>query len=288
MEVRLRARTCGCPGDAIVSRYTDKADALVAAWQKRYAGTLPTKHAVIMCCAVAEHETNCGDAWKHSGNWGAIQRRSMTAAERATAASGGTPTPTDAFEQLHGDSSPINGRYASWFWAFPPGIVYGPAELEGDKAGAWKLLEVLLDRRPSIKAAIDTMDVQSLASDMYHTHYYEGFHDPRKPGGVDANIADYAHALAWTSGAFSSALTDWQPGGAPAPNGPPDLATTLGVQQALNLLQVADPPLDEDAINGPKTREAIMLFQQQAGIQVDGEVGPETRGALAGALTALS
>jgi hypothetical protein len=272
-----------------MSRYHYKGNALVAAWQTRYAGTLPTKHAVVMCCAVAEHETMCGDAWNHSGNWGAIQRRRMTAAERAVVASGGTPAPTDAFEQLHGDSSPITGRYATWFWAFPKDTVYPPAGLAGDAAGAWKLLEVLLDERPVIQEIIDSIDVQSLASDMYHTHYYEGVHDPRKPGGVDANIADYGHALAWTSGAFSAGLADWQPGGnagAGAGTASPDLSTTLGVQQALNRLGVADPPLDEDGINGPKTRAAVILFQQQAAIQVDGVIGPQTRAALASALAA--
>lgn len=267
-----------------MARYEDKANALVTAWKTRYPGTLPTKHAVVMCCAVAEHETNCGDAWNHSGNWGAIQRRSMTATERAVVANGGKPGPGDSFEQLHGDSSPINGRYAAWYWAFPQGVAYPLAGLSGDEAGAWKLLEVLLDERPTIKSAIDSIDVQTLASDMYHTHYYEGVHDPRQPGGVDKNVTDYAHGLAWTSGAFSAGLASWQPDGGPPPGA--DLTTTLGVQQALNKLQIVDPPLQEDGINGPKTRAAVILFQQQAGISVDGAVGPQTRAALVTALQA--
>jgi peptidoglycan hydrolase-like protein with peptidoglycan-binding domain len=35
-----------------------------------------------------------------------------------------------------------------------------------------------------------------------------------------------------------------------------------------------------DGVYGPKTREAVKLFQADAGITVDGIVGPETQGAL--------
>jgi len=268
-----------------MTRYSDKANAVVTAWKKRYSSAVPSKHAVVVCCAVAEHETLCGDAWNHSGNWGAIQRRVMTPQEKEIARQGGTPSPTDAFEQLHGDSSPINGRYETWFWAFPRAVVYLPAELDGDAAGAWKLLDVLLDKRPAIKSIVDVVDVPTLASNMYHTHYYEGVHDPRQPGGVDQNIADYAHALSFTAGAFTQALVDWQPDGSISPPNPTDLTTVLSVQRALNALHVVDPPLAEDGILGPKTRQAIMLFQSEHGLKVDGIVGPKTRAALANALT---
>ncbi|HYQ17500.1 MAG TPA: peptidoglycan-binding domain-containing protein [Polyangiaceae bacterium] len=272
-----------------MSRFHDKATALVNAWRRRRNGELPSKHAVIMCCAVAEHETNCGDAWNRSGNWGAIQRRRMTATEQATVRALGTPPPSDAFEQLHGDSSPINGRYQTWFWAFPADVTYGPAELAGDEAGAWKLIEVLLDKRPVIAAAINTIDVPTLALDMYHTHYYEGIHDPRQPGGIDRNVADYAHALTFTAGRFTTGLSDWEPGGvAPAPphsgGASFDLSSVRGIQGALNALHLVDPPLKEDGVLGPKTREAIMRFQGERGLKVDGVVGPKTREKLLAAL----
>lgn len=283
-----------------MNRYHDKANALVNAWKRRYPGTLPSKNAVVMCCAVAEHETTCGDSWSHSGNWGAIQRRVMTAAERASVASNVTPQPSDPFEQLHGDSSPINGRYQTWFWAFPTNVTFPPASLAGDEAGAWKLLEVLLDKRPVIKQTIDTIDTQTLALDMYHTHYYEGVHDPRQPGGVERNVADYAHALTFTAGRFTAGLADWEPGGgAPSPtptptspNGPKpptlDLTSTLGIQRALNRLKVADPELKEDGVLGPKTREAILVFQRDHELKVDGVVGPKTRAKLAAELARSS
>jgi Putative peptidoglycan binding domain len=269
----------------MTTRYHEKADAVVAAWTRRY-GSVPSKHAVLMCCAVAEHETSCGDAWNHAGNWGAIQRRTMTPAEKDIVKQGGKATPSDAFEQLHGDSSPINGRYQTWFWAFPAGITYPQAELAGDAAGAWKLLDVLLEKRPSIKALIDVIDVQTLASNMYHTHYYEGFHDPRQPGGVDKNIADYANALHFSAGRFATGLSDWEPLGAEPPSTTPafDLTTLLGVQQALNQLKIADPPLKEDGLLGPKTREAVMTFQRDHALTIDAIIGQKTRTALEQAL----
>jgi lysozyme len=62
------------------------------------------------------------------------------------------------------------------------------------------------------------------------------------------------------------------------------LSTTLGVQQALNFLEVVNPRLDEDGTAGPKTKLAIEAFQRRAGIGVDGIVGPNTIAALQTAL----
>ena len=63
-----------------------------------------------------------------------------------------------------------------------------------------------------------------------------------------------------------------------------DLNSTLGVQRALNLLNVTHPKLTEDGVAGPKTIAAIETFQKQAGLVPDGLVGPKTRDALQTAL----
>jgi hypothetical protein len=42
----------------------------------------------------------------------------------------------------------------------------------------------------------------------------------------------------------------------------------------------ADPPLAEDGIFGPKTRAAVVSFQSERGLLVDGVIGPQTWGAL--------
>lgn len=273
-----------------MSRYHQKAQAVVDAYSKRY-GKLPSRNAVVLLCAVAEHETRCGDAWNHAHNWGAIQRRTMTPAERAIAQAGGTPPPTDAYEELHGDSSPINGRYQAWFWKFPD-----------DVQGANQLLGVLVENRGSIKARIDTLATDELARLMYLTRYFEGFHDPRPkpgeivpPGGLTegqlANIADYAAALRRSATAFTTGLGAWKPGDpipVMAPN-KPDLSTIEGVQIALTKLGYDPGAIDGE--DGPRTRAAVQKFQSEhqpdAG-PVDGVAGAKTRAALAAALAKVT
>lgn len=99
------------------------------------------------------------------------------------------------------------------------------------------------------------------------------------PGAMDASHFNGTLADLVT---FSQALVSSR-GGAPPPPTPPkpnfDLSTTLGAQQALNYLG-ANPKLKEDGVRGPKTIAAIEAFQRQAGLVVDGDVGPKTRGAL--------
>jgi lysozyme len=63
-----------------------------------------------------------------------------------------------------------------------------------------------------------------------------------------------------------------------------NLSTTLGVQYALNYLQLPMPLLTTDGLMGPRTRAAITLFQQQNGLAVDGIVGQRTRAAIQTAL----
>jgi peptidoglycan hydrolase-like protein with peptidoglycan-binding domain len=131
---------------------------------------------------------------------------------------------------------------------------------------------------------------------MYDIHYYEGFHDPTKPGGAQANIDDYASALRKWRPQVQSALAGWTPGAVYTPPGGPDprtfdLSTTLGQQQALDSLHVVSPPLVEDGVMGPHTRAAIEAFQRAhrdpatgKPLAADGIVGPQTMAALKVAL----
>lgn len=215
-----------------MSWYQDKAAAFVRAWRRHY-GADPTKHAVVMCCAVAALETRCGDSWKCSHNWGAIQiPRGVTVDPQ--------------FAEPHGDSSPINGPYVTNFWRFPDGwTIYPPAGLSGDEAGAWKLIQVLLEQRPKIKARIHSITPYELALLMYTSGYYEGTHSPKpKPGevvdglteGQKANIACYTGppgGISANAAAFERGLADWDPASVQDLSDEDQQRAIHGVMQAL-------------------------------------------------------
>lgn len=65
-----------------------------------------------------------------------------------------------------------------------------------------------------------------------------------------------------------------------------NLDTMVGVQTALRILGC--DPGEADGLDGPRTQAAVRKFQEQAQIDVDGIVGPVTRGALANALEQLA
>ncbi len=106
-------------------------------------------------------------------------------------------------------------------------------------------------------------------------------HSDKQPvpgiGPVDANI--FAGTL--------EQLRAWSRGEAPqAPEPAPDLYSVLGVQRALNRLGAA-PRLAEDGVLGPRTKAAILAFQRRSALSADGNVGRQTRAALAAALEAI-
>lgn len=265
-----------------VQWYFDKAQSLVTAYQKRY-GVLPTVNATTILCAVAYHETQCGDAWNNSHNWGGIQRRSPTTEEKEVLKSGGHPTPRDSNEILMGDSSPKTGKYPVWFWAFPNDVV-----------GADKLLQILLDNRKEIKSSIDTIDPYNMARVMYKTHYYEGFHNPDPApgevvpvGGFTAgqvlNILDYKNAIGRGMNDFTNALYGWKPGDpVPSPNSLEDVKTA---QKALMKLGYDLPKYGADGKLGAETSDAVKKFQTDNKIiLVNGELNSATLAGLSLAL----
>jgi hypothetical protein len=195
---------------AQVARYQSKARAVVEAWGALF-GMSPSLRALVRVMAVAEFESRMGDArgWKDEHNWGAIQKRSLSAVERSVLASSGVAAtggeaalavarrlvPAGPNEALHLDTSPKSGPYFAWFWAFA-----------SDAEAARKFLQVLVVQRPAVRAVLEHDDVRELARAMYETGYYEGFHKDDK----DANVRDYARRIAelepviWA--AFSSEL----------------------------------------------------------------------------------
>jgi Putative peptidoglycan binding domain len=61
----------------------------------------------------------------------------------------------------------------------------------------------------------------------------------------------------------------------------------LWVQQSLNKLG-ANPQLEEDGINGPKTMAMVRRFQRENDLEVDGLAGPETIGEIGEHLGAVA
>jgi len=61
-----------------------------------------------------------------------------------------------------------------------------------------------------------------------------------------------------------------------------DLSSMAGVQTALGFL--GHDPGGVDGIDGPRTKEALRAFQEAAGIDADGLIGPNSRTALLAAL----
>jgi hypothetical protein len=275
-------------------RWATKAAAYAAGWTSSFQSP-PTIWNVVLGLSVAQHETYCGDAWQGEHNWGAVQLGGLSPDEKQCLSDAGlTPSAANLVAAraalvaanlsrvggaLHIDTSPIYGHYFAWFRAFTT-----------DEAGAAFFVKVLAGAtRPGCRAALEsslgswTGDAQALAQAMYDTHYYEGFHDPRKPGGPAANVADYASAILALAPTISLALLTqkWTP-----PSGPQfDLSSTMGVQSALTFLagkmgQHSFDPLGVDNIAGKNTIAAIRAFQSFATLPETGTMDDNTRNAI--------
>lgn len=278
------------------ARWYNKANAFAAAWKSKF-GVDPSMATVALGLSVAQHETRCGDAWPGEYNWGAVQHRVPNTLERAVLSVAGPPNPkavgaarealTAAIAAgtipapvqcaLHVDSSPGKGWYWVFFWSF-----------DNDEQGAAFFIRIIAENRAACRAALENATLENLessatalATQMYRSRYYEGFHNPKEPGGVQANIDDYAGGLQRILPGIVAGLKGWGPGATLPPPDPNaiDLSTLIGIQMALNKLG-AKPALTVDGITGPKTKAAIKAFQASKGLTDDGIVGPKTLAAL--------
>jgi peptidoglycan hydrolase-like protein with peptidoglycan-binding domain len=278
-------------------RWVVKATAFAAGWADVFAGEVPSMWAVALGLAVAQHETSCGDAWVGEYNWGGVQLGGLNSEESEYLQSAGiAPSPSNVpvaraalaaagltrqGGALHVDTSPVGGEhyYFAWFAAF-----------SDDEAGATYFVRVLCQRRPQCKLALVSSlgnwggSATNLATAMYKSGYYEGFHDPRLPGGIEANIADYARAiLALAPGIYNILASQ---GWTPSPGRPVfDLTGVMGYQSALTYLagkrkdQALDP-MGVDGIFGPHTQAAIGAFQGENNLRVTGRMDDATTDAL--------
>jgi hypothetical protein len=237
-----------------VTRYVNKANVVTAAWKQLF-GAAPPALAVMLAMAVAEFETHMGDAggtWQGEHNWGAVHKRSLTAAEAAKikeagiSPSGGEDAvrrarallaPTSPNEALHVDNSP-NGYYFVWFWAFPT-----------DVDAAKKFLQVLVGQRPEVRTLLEHEgSAADVARAMYKSKYYSGVHsDP------EANITDYARAVAAKLEPIRAALSlmGWTPAKADAPLEAPSPIAVLkevATDRAVDIVREIGSSAPQDSI----------------------------------------
>ena len=165
--------------------------------------------------SVAEHETNFGRAWPGQNNLGAVQLRALTPAELAAYEAGtlkvGDYTP-DRTGCLRVDTHPgPNGPvpYPEWFAAFPTRA-----------QGIAHFLRVLWRLSSGVADAVDCTPFQ-LADAMYQGGYFEGAHHGARPVGhrsypltppEQANVTDYANAIAACMGEIAAQLVSWDYG----------------------------------------------------------------------------
>jgi hypothetical protein len=151
--------------------------------------------------------------------------------------------------------------------------------------GALDYLKTVSQRYAASWTAVIAGDPAQYAHMLKMQKYYTG-----SEADYTSTLVSVVHQLQRTASAAAPA-----PAAAPAaePAAPaqaggagPNLATTLGVQQALQTLgfDVGTP----DGVDGPHTRAAVQAFQKSAGLTADGLVGPATRGAFAAALAKLT
>lgn len=193
----------------------------VAAYQAAFptaggaAESLPTRNALILACSVAEHETNNGRAWEGQNNFGAVQLRGLTLQERAAYDAGelkagdytADRTGCLRIDTHPGPTGPI--PYPEWFAAFatrPEGIAHFLRVL-------WRLSSSYADEPDATPFG--------LADAMYQRGYYEGAHHGARPVGnrnyplsaaEQANVTDYANAIAHCMGFIGPALETWDYG----------------------------------------------------------------------------
>ena len=197
-----------------MSRWTDKADAYVAAY-----GLAPSFHHVCLALAVAEHETLCGDAWPGEHNWGATTVRGLNSDERAKLSAAGVYASASPASEaharailgsppglaLHRDYAASIGWYFTWFARYPD-----------DVGGARYFQHLLLRGDVPAVMADENAGPRELAAAMYKIHYFLGVHPHDGGAGDAANVNDYASALARLVGPIGEALRDWTIPGAGA------------------------------------------------------------------------
>lgn len=198
----------------------NKAWFIAEAWRQIW-GETPTRHQAYLALAVAIAETTAGDAWPHVHNWGAVQKRSPTAAERAQlgdprdyymGSGGGHKTPPTF---LNGYDADGIGRFL-WVDAnAAPGGGWNPywvffVAMPNDLLGAKIFLQRYLVKAPTTRELMLSANALQMATAMKVSYRY----------GV--SIASYAKGIQARLDQLTPLLVDWDPSFAIHDPIPPD------------------------------------------------------------------
>lgn len=140
--------------------------------------------------AIGRHEGFYGYGWGAAGagrhNWGAVHRSLPILGQ----------CPADSFLWTSEFNPVTQKRYEVCMKAYPTA-----------QAGAAGLLGNLGPKaRPMTWRVLESGDADAIADAMYREHYYGGFHDPKVPGGIEKNKADYANAIEANAANLAEAL----------------------------------------------------------------------------------
>jgi len=214
-----------------MSRWEQKANSLWAGWVIATGGPPPNPNAVYIVLAQAEHETNCGDAWDHSCNWGACNLRALNDAERAAFASGdlkvgmwlypdgtwGEEHRSNSIGTIRGDSDPNTGAFKVWFFAGPTDAAGAAYMIRAGIRGARRMFD---DLACSPETYAQTLYLEECYFGGFHPTAAEaakGMPHPRVCGkrplplnaAEEANVADYANAIRKILPSVTTGLTNW-------------------------------------------------------------------------------
>lgn len=246
--------------------WTALRDDYFAAYARRNAGVL-TERAFRLACAVAEHETNNGEAWPGTYNFGAVQLRGLTPDETARYAAGelkaGDRFAGNPGGALHVDTHPTPRGpqpYPVWFAAFPSrvdGIDYFLHTLSRLTSG------VLGPTRGPAWLCVEATP-ELVATAMLLGCYYEGSHAGMRPCGHRSlpltvpetkNRDDYATAIQRGMDLLASVLgplPEYAPAGVGGVHEYGPATETSPVPDVSPVADTIPPVLDPDQ-TGPQT-----------------------------------
>jgi peptidoglycan hydrolase-like protein with peptidoglycan-binding domain len=179
----------------------------------------------------------------------------------------------------------------------PPGVIQPPAApipavpAPAPSGYTWKLATDADVARDGTQARYQSLLSSPVGTEVQEMHNGRLWKFRVISSTTDPNLTTFAKDVkGWIAslipGDISAPPAPAIPVPAPTPVAPTSTMTNQDVQRALNALGFAQPPLVVDGVVGPKTKAAVIAFQQAHGLTVDGIPGPQTKASLQAVLAA--